>query len=120
MLVQEADKTGANVIMLTDFDSGGIELAYKIKGITRLGINLGSVDEVNKQRDETGKKFEQLNPLNLLERYNGANHWKHLNHLSKGQSKDRGTRKVIRIVKTSHVQDYIKLLNQKYKFSEWY
>jgi DNA topoisomerase VI subunit A len=33
MLAQEADKTGANVIMLTDFDSGGIELAYKIKGM---------------------------------------------------------------------------------------
>ena len=57
MLAQEADKTGANVIMLTDFDSSGIELAYKIKGITRLGINLGSVDEVNKQRDETDKNL---------------------------------------------------------------
>jgi hypothetical protein len=118
MLAQEADKTVANVIMLTDFDSSGIELAYKIKGITRLGINLGSVDEVNKQSDETGKKFEQLDPLNLLEGYDGANHWKHLNYLSKGLSKHRGTRKVLRIEKTQHDEDYINLLNQKYKFRD--
>ena len=48
MLAKEAAgewPTQANVVMLTDFDASGIELAYKIKGITRLGINLDTVDE---------------------------------------------------------------------------
>jgi hypothetical protein len=58
MLAHEAAKYGARVGMLTDFDSSRVDLAFSIKDITRLGINLGTIDEINAQRDK--KKDKKL------------------------------------------------------------
>ena len=81
MLAHEAAKieNGARVAILTDFDSSGIDLAFTIKDVTRLGINLDTIDEINAQRGK--KKDEKLDPLNLLENYNHNNHWISLNYL---------------------------------------
>jgi hypothetical protein len=49
MLAQEAKKTGANVMVLTDFDSDGIKIAFHVEGITRIGIDFSTVDEINRQ-----------------------------------------------------------------------
>ena len=118
MLAQEAARAQpaqANVAMLTDFDASGFELAYKIKGVTRLGINLHSIDEINEQR---GPDDEELDPLDLLEEYNGANHWINLDYLSKGVHKDRGSRNFYKVADTRHNREYIEILNQSYEFSD--
>jgi hypothetical protein len=118
MLAEEASRAfpaHANVGMLTDFDASGFELAYKIKGVTRLGINLHSIDEINEQR---GPEDEELDPLDLLEEYNGANHWINLDNLSKGMRKDRGHRNLYQVENTVHNREYIDILNQSNEFSD--
>ena len=50
-----AAKKGAHVIILTDFDSSGVEIGYVIEGIVRLGIDLDTIDRMNRQKDENGK-----------------------------------------------------------------
>jgi hypothetical protein len=49
MLATEAKKTGANVMILTDFDVDGIKIAFQLEGVTRIGIDFDSIDEINKQ-----------------------------------------------------------------------
>ena len=49
MLAQAAKKGGANVMILTDFDSDGIKIAFQLEGITRIGIDFNSVNEINTQ-----------------------------------------------------------------------
>ena len=48
MLAMEAKRTGANVMILTDFDTDGIKIAFELEGITRIGIDFESVDQINK------------------------------------------------------------------------
>jgi hypothetical protein len=50
MLAHEADETGANVMVLTDFDADGIKIAFHVEGITRIGIDFDTVEEINAQR----------------------------------------------------------------------
>ena len=49
MLAMEAKRTKANVMILTDFDVDGIKIAFELEGITRIGIDFESVDQINKQ-----------------------------------------------------------------------
>ena len=49
MLAMEAKRKGANVMILTDFDTDGIKIAFQLEGITRIGIDFESVDQINKQ-----------------------------------------------------------------------
>jgi hypothetical protein len=49
MLTQEAKKTGANVMVVTDFDSDGLKIAFHVEGITRIGIDFTTIDEINMQ-----------------------------------------------------------------------
>ena len=51
---------------------------------------------------QRGPDDEELDALDLLEEYNGANHWINLNYLSQGIRKDRGTRRFYNIDKTRH------------------
>ncbi len=117
MLAQEAARAfpaQANVAMLTDFDASGFELAYKIKGVTRLGINLHSIDEINEQRGPDDRNWIRL----IFGKYNGANHWINLDYLSKGVHKDRGNRNFYKVADTLHNSEYIEILNQSYEFSD--
>ena len=47
MLATEAKRTGGNVMILTDFDTDGIKIAFELEGITRIGIDFESVDQIN-------------------------------------------------------------------------
>ena len=47
MLAMEAKRTGGNVMILTDFDTDGIKIAFELEGITRIGIDFESVDQIN-------------------------------------------------------------------------
>ncbi|MGA9942791.1 MAG: hypothetical protein WBP88_12420 [Nitrososphaeraceae archaeon] len=105
MLSEAAAKKGAHVIILTDFDSSGVEIGYVIEGIVRLGIDLDTIDRMNRQKDENGKKYETLNPLKLLESYNGGSHWNSLNNLVNGY------------YISDHEKTYAKYLRTLYKFS---
>ena len=44
-------------MVLTDFDSDGIKIAFHIEGITRLGIDFDSINEINAQ---IGEELEEL------------------------------------------------------------
>ena len=57
MLAQEDKITRANVMVLTDFDTDGIKIAFHIEGITRLGIDFNSINEINAQ---IGEELEEL------------------------------------------------------------
>jgi hypothetical protein len=60
MLVHEARRTGANAMILTDYDSDGIKIAYNVEGITRIGIDFSSVNEINALiRKELGSEDEE-------------------------------------------------------------
>ena len=48
MLAMEAKRKGANVMVLTDFDADGIKIAFELEGITRIGIDFESLDQINK------------------------------------------------------------------------
>ena len=49
MLAQEAKYYNANVMVLTDFDAGGVRIAFDIEGITRIGIDFDTIKEINKR-----------------------------------------------------------------------
>ena len=36
-------------MILTDFDTDGIKIAFQLEGITRIGIDFESVDQINEQ-----------------------------------------------------------------------
>jgi hypothetical protein len=63
MLAHAAAKNGAHVAILTDFDSSGIDLAFTIKDVTRLGISLKSIDEINRQ---AGKSLHSCGELSMF------------------------------------------------------
>ena len=46
-LQRKAKRTGANVMILTDFDTDGIKIAFELEGVTRIGIDFESVDQIN-------------------------------------------------------------------------
>ena len=113
-LIKE-EKREARVGILTDFDASGVQLAFTIKNVKRLGVGLDTIDKINAQR---GKDDEILDPLKLLENYNGATHWISLNNLTHGISKPRGTHTISEIEGTDHELEYKDYLNQEYKFSD--
>jgi hypothetical protein len=47
MLATEAKRTGANVMILTDFDTDGVKIAFELEGVTRIGIDFESIDQIN-------------------------------------------------------------------------
>lgn len=47
ILAMEGKRTGANVMILTDFDTDGIKIAFQLEGITRIGIDFESIDQIN-------------------------------------------------------------------------
>ena len=47
MLAEEGKKTGANVMVLTDFDTDGIKIAFELEGVIRVGIDFESIDQIN-------------------------------------------------------------------------
>jgi hypothetical protein len=117
MLADEVHKEGNNIAMLTDFDASGIVLAHKIKGVIRIGINLGVLDEFNAQKDQKGKPFKKLDPLKLMESANGSDHWTYLKYLTMGKIRDKRTNNYAYVTITKHHQDYINLLETEYEFS---
>jgi hypothetical protein len=65
MLAHEAKRTGANLMVLTDFDSDGLKIAFNVEGITRIGIDFTSVYEINLQlkAELEGEDFQPEAPL---------------------------------------------------------
>jgi len=116
MLAEEARKQSVNLAILTDFDASGINLAYNINRVIRIGADLKMLEEFNEQKDENGTPFEQLDPLELMESYNGADHWKWCETLSKGAIRNKSNNKLY-YATTQHDKDYIKFLNTEYEFS---
>ena len=49
MLATEAERKGANVMILTDFDTDGVKIAFELEGVTRIGIDFETIDQINKQ-----------------------------------------------------------------------
>jgi hypothetical protein len=47
MLATEAKRTGANVMILTDFDTDGVKIALELEDVTRIGIDFESIDQIN-------------------------------------------------------------------------
>ena len=43
----EAKRTGGNVMILTDFDTDGVKIAFELEGVTRIGIDFESIDQIN-------------------------------------------------------------------------
>jgi hypothetical protein len=62
MLVQAARKSGANVMVLTDFDTDGIKIAFELEGIIRIGIDFESVHQINKQLEAEFEGNDQFPP----------------------------------------------------------
>ena len=62
MLATEAKRTGANVMILTDFDTDGIKIAFELEGITRIGIDFESVDQINKHIEAELKGEDPFEP----------------------------------------------------------
>lgn len=118
MLAREAKLRQVNLAILTDFDASGINLAYNIDDVVRIGVDLKTIEEFNEQRDENGELFEQLDPLELAESYNGADHWKWCDTLSKGAFRNKKNNKLYYCEETQHNRDYIDLLNTKYTFTD--
>ncbi|HJT83414.1 MAG TPA: hypothetical protein VJ697_02935, partial [Nitrososphaeraceae archaeon] len=48
MLAEEGKNTGANVMVLTDFDTDGIKISFELEGVIRVGIDFESIDQINK------------------------------------------------------------------------
>ena len=44
MLTMEAKITGGNVMILTDFDTDGVKIAFELECVTRIGIDCESID----------------------------------------------------------------------------
>ena len=47
MLAKKAKRTGANVMVLTDFDSDGVKIAFELEDVTRIGVDFESIDQIN-------------------------------------------------------------------------
>ena len=47
MLATEAKRTDGNVMILTDFDTDGVKIAFELEGVTRIGIDFESIDQIN-------------------------------------------------------------------------
>ena len=70
-----------NVGSLTDCDSSGLVIGMKIKGATRLGIDLDTIDEINRVNKGLEDELDIDLPIELedLEESNSANsHWQGL------------------------------------------
>ena len=66
---------------LTDCDSSGIVIGMKVKGATRLGIDLDTIDEINQVNKGLEDELDIDLPIELedLEESNSANtHWEGL------------------------------------------
>jgi len=49
MLAKEAKRNFANVAGITDCDADGIKIAFHLEGITRIGIDFDTIEEINAQ-----------------------------------------------------------------------
>jgi len=143
LLAEEGKVTGANVMVLTDFDSDGIQIAFNIEGITRIGIDPTSIDEINAElkletEDEDDldadleeeesvykpnrenlepEDVETLDPADLVEQRDENDNWISLDYLLKGlKRKDPDSSVRVPIEGTKHEKRYIKYLKQKYNF----
>jgi hypothetical protein len=139
MLMQEARHYGANVMLLNDFDAEGVHMAFSIEGITRLGINASSIDEINvlekcedcpnggldaeefvylpDREDLQPKGIDTLDPVDLAEERNIGYHWTNLDWLIKGfKKKDQDSSTKIPITDTEHEKWYQNYLQQTFKF----
>lgn len=105
--MREARHYGANVMLLTDFDSEGVHIAFSIEGITRIGIDPGSIDDINAledadedcpsvgldeeesvylpdREDLQPEEIDTLVPADLAEERNSSWHWVNLDWLMNG------------------------------------
>ena len=76
MIVQEYIR--GNLGNLTDCDSSGIVIGMKVKGATRLGIDLDSIDEINRVNEGLEDELGIDLPIELedVEESNEINdHW---------------------------------------------
>ncbi|MGI0034005.1 MAG: hypothetical protein ACRD97_12150 [Nitrososphaeraceae archaeon] len=80
MLAQESKKYGANVAVLTDFDSSGISLGFKLEGITRIGVDFDTINEINELLESESKP--RIDAWKFVERYSGGgNHYTFLEYM---------------------------------------
>jgi hypothetical protein len=80
-LAEEAAKTGANVIILTDFDASGIEIAFKLNGVSRLGVDLDTIQWLNDRRGgDTNPvlNIDKLTESSLNNKGQPSSHWDNL------------------------------------------
>lgn len=80
-LAKEAAKTGAHVIVLTDFDASGVDIAFQLEGVTRLGVDPNTVEWLNNHRDKNKDKvldIDKLTESSLNKRGEAGTHWEHL------------------------------------------
>jgi len=66
MLAMEAKHKGANVMILTDFDSDGVKIAFELKGITRIGIDFESINQINEHIEAELDGEDPFEPEELL------------------------------------------------------
>ena len=64
----------ANLGNLTDCDSSGIVIGMKVRGATRLGIDLNTIDEIN-QVNENDDEFIPIELEDLKESNKANSHW---------------------------------------------
>jgi hypothetical protein len=75
-----ADNVEANVAVLTDFDSSGINLGFDLDRAYRIGIDFDTISEINQILESESK--EQIDPSQLSEPYGGgANYYDFLQYL---------------------------------------
>jgi hypothetical protein len=136
MLAQAAKEYNANVAILSDFDAAGISLAISLQGIQRIGVDFDTIDDINNIIDEINKNPEEKAKLIskypeveeilntkltielLQEKYNPADHWTQLLHLSNGEYRDKKDGQYWSIYnfngeKLEHLENYRDYLNKE-------
>jgi hypothetical protein len=121
MLAQGGKKSGANVAVLTDFDSSGVALGFKLDGVTRIGVDFDTINEINEILKSESKP--KIDPWQFVEGYSGGgNHYTFLEYIfperwDEEQQKNPKNKK--RKIKpawfgTDHHIKYLNYLNQKF------
>ena len=83
-LAKEAGEKGAHVIILTDFDASGIEIAFQMVGVTRLGVDLDTVDWLNNHMGDSDGllNIDTLKESSLNKKGLPSSHWHNLELLT--------------------------------------
>ena len=82
-LVKVAAKKGAHVIFLTDFDNSGIEIALQMVGVTRLGVDLDTIQWLNNHKGDNDEllNIDELTESSLNKKGEPSTHYDNLKDL---------------------------------------